>query len=212
VAGTADVGWFVEGGGLAAESLREALHRRGVRVEELGSLLDFGCGCGRVVRRWAGLPTTAVAGSDMNERAIDWCRRNLPFARFESNRLEPPLAFDGESFDLVYALSVFTHLPEELQRRWMAELGRTLRPGGYLLISTHGERYLPRLTHDEQRRFRAGELVVRRAQAAGTNLCTTFHPPGYVQERLAGGLEPLEFIPEGAKGNPHQDLSLLRKP
>jgi SAM-dependent methyltransferase len=212
VAGTADVGWFLEGGRLAAASVADALGRRGAQVDELGSILDFGCGCGRVVRRWAGLAATAVAGSDMNEGAIEWCRRNLPFARFEVNKLEPPLAFDPESFDLVYALSVFTHLPEELERRWIDELTRVLRPGGFLLLSTHGEAYLPRLTPSERERFAAGELVVRRPEAAGTNLCTTFHPPRYVQETLAGGFEPLEFIPEGATGNPHQDLFLLRKP
>src|ERR687884_932292 len=44
VAGTADVGWFLESGRLAAESLRASLERHGQRMEDLGSLLDFGCG------------------------------------------------------------------------------------------------------------------------------------------------------------------------
>jgi SAM-dependent methyltransferase len=211
VAGTADVGWFLEGGRLAAESVRDALARHGRRIEELGALLDFGCGCGRVTRRWAGLDRTAVHGADANEHAIAWCRANLPFARFVSNGLAPPLDHADESFDLVYALSVFTHLPEDLQNAWARELTRLLRPGGVLLLTTHGERYRDRLTPAERAAFDAGRLVVRWPEGAGTNLCSVFHPRSYVEERLAAGLDVLEFVPEGARGNPHQDLYLLRK-
>jgi SAM-dependent methyltransferase len=211
VAGTADVGWFLESGRLAAESVRDALARHGRRVEELGALLDFGCGCGRVTRHWAGLDRTAVHGADANAHAIAWCRANLLFARFASNGLAPPLDHTDESFDLVYALSVFTHLPEDLQHAWARELARLLRPGGFLLLTTHGERYRERLTPAERAAFDAGRLVVRWPEGAGTNLCSVFHPPSYVEERLAAGLDVLEFVPEGARGNPHQDLYLLRK-
>jgi SAM-dependent methyltransferase len=211
VAGTADVGWFLESGRLAAESVRNALAWNGRRIEELGALLDFGCGCGRVTRHWAGLDRTAVHGADANEHAIAWCRANLPFARFASNGLAPPLDHPDASFDLVYALSVFTHLPEDLQRAWVGELTRLLRPGGFLLLTTHGERYRERLTPTERADFDAGRLVVRWPEGAGTNLCSVFHPRSYVEERLATGLDVVEFVPEGAKGNPHQDLYLLRK-
>jgi SAM-dependent methyltransferase len=211
VAGTADVGWFLESGRLAAETVRDTLGRHGRRVEALGALLDFGCGCGRVTRHWADLDRTAVHGADANDRAIAWCRANLPFARFVSNGLAPPLDHGDESFDLVYALSVFTHLPEDLQHAWARELARLLRPGGFLILTTHGEAYRGRLTPAERTAFDAGRLVVRWPEGAGTNLCSAFHPPPYVQERLAGGLDVVEFVPEGAKGNPHQDFYLLRK-
>jgi len=211
VAGTADVGWFLESGRLAAESIAESLARHGRRVEEVGALLDFGCGCGRVIRRWAGLGATSIHGTDANERAVAWCRANLPFARFESNGLAPPLPYANESFDLVYALSVFTHLPEDLQLTWISELERLLRPGGLLLLTTHGERYRERLDSQERDAFDAGRVVVRWAEGAGSNLCSAFHPPEYVKERLAGRLAVVEFVPEGARGNPHQDLYLLRR-
>src|SRR2546429_6936335 len=78
VAGTPDVGWFLESGRLAAESIRSALTRAGTGVEKLGSVLDFGCGCGRVLRNWSRLDAS-VSGSDLSGAAIDWCRVNLPF-------------------------------------------------------------------------------------------------------------------------------------
>ena len=212
VAGTPDVEWFVRGGRLAAGSIRAALWRQGRRIEELSAFLDFGCGCGRVTRNWLALRETDVFGSDMNDDAVEWCRRNLPFASFEHNGLAPPLVFDSEAFDLVYALSVFTHLPEELQLLWMRELERVLRPGGLLVLSTHGDRYVPRLKPEERERYAAGDVVVRWEDVAGTNLCTAFHPPAYVRERLAAAFEPLDFVAEGAKGNPHQDLHVFRRP
>jgi SAM-dependent methyltransferase len=211
VAGTADVDWFLESGRLAAESIAESLARHGRRVDELGAILDFGCGCGRVTRRWADLDSTAVHGTDANKRAVSWCRANLPFARFSSNGLAPPLPHGNGSFDLVYALSVFTHLPEELQLAWMEELERLVKPGGFLLLTTHGERYRDRLSSAERADFDDGRLVVRWAEGAGSNLCSAFHPPSYVKEQLTARFDLLELVPEGAKGNPHQDLYLLRR-
>ena len=211
VAGTPDVAWFLESGWLAADSIRSAFAQADARVEDAGSILDFGCGCGRVVRNWAGLDA-AVAGSDLSGEAIDWCRENLGFARFETNTLAPPLAFDDESFDLAYSLSVFTHLPEAMQFEWMDELARVTQIGAHVIVTTHGERYRERLDEAERQRFDAGELVVRWAEVPGTNLCTTFHPPSWVRSRLVPhGFEELAFIPEGATGNPYQDLFLLRR-
>jgi SAM-dependent methyltransferase len=211
VAGTTDAAWFLESGRLAEEAIRAAVERAGVRLEELPAILDFGCGCGRVVRRLAKLPSD-VYGSDFDADAIAWCKENLPFARFDHNDLAPPLRHGPERFNLVYALSVLTHLPVDLQHAWVQELARVLRPGGLLLLTTHGERYLERLNEAERATFAGGEVVVRFDEVAGTNLCTAFHPPAYVQEKLARGLEIVAFFPEGAEGNPHQDLFLLRKP
>lgn len=211
VAGNADAAWFLEGGRLAEESIRGALGRAGTRLEDFGVVLDFGCGCGRVTRRLANLPGD-VRGSDFDPDAVAWCRRNLPFARFEHNGLGPPLSYAAESVDFTYAFSVLTHLPVPLQHEWMEELARIVRPGGLLLFSTHGESYLDRLTAAERATFTRGGVVVRYEQVAGTNLCTAFHPRAYVEQTLARGWDVIDAVPEGATGSPHQDLFLLRKP
>jgi SAM-dependent methyltransferase len=205
VAGTADADWFLRSGRAAFDAI--AAH---VPLDSLRSVLDFGCGCGRVTRYWEQFEG-AVAGSDVNAVAIEWCRANLTFARFAENALAPPLVFEPESFDLVYALSVFTHLTEELQLAWRDEMLRVLRPGGLLLLTTHGGAYVPRLDGEERARFDRGELVVRWDDLPGTNLCSAYHPEPYLRGTFARGFTFLELEPEGARGNPTQDLVLLRK-
>jgi SAM-dependent methyltransferase len=205
VAGTADADWFLRSGRAAYDAI--AAH---VPPDEVEAVLDFGCGCGRVLRYWQGHPGL-VAGSDRDARAIDWCRRHLTFARCERNGLTPPLAFADASFDLVYALSVFTHLTEDLQTAWRDELARVLRPGGRLLLTTHGRSYVSRLEDEERARFKGGELVVRWAELPGSNLCSAYHPERYLRETLAEGFAFLELEEEGARGNPTQDVVLLRK-
>jgi SAM-dependent methyltransferase len=211
VAATADVAWFLEAGTRAAASIRSALASVGVRLEDLGAVLDFGCGCGRVVRHWKHLPAR-IHGTDLNAGLVSWCRRHLRFASFSRNALDPPLAYGDDAFDLAYALSVFTHLDERRQRAWIGELRRVVRPGGHLLLTTHGRRYRDELPPDLAARFDAGELAVRHAEDAGSNVCGAYHPEGYVRGTLAAGWEVAAFVPEGALGNPHQDLWLLRKP
>jgi SAM-dependent methyltransferase len=204
VAGSADVEWFLEGGRLGYESVRAHVPR-----DELESVLDFGCGCGRVTRYWRDF-AGSISGTDLSAEAVTWCRENLPFARFERNDLEPPLTFSDGSFDLVYGLSVFTHLTVDTQRRWLGELRRVLRPGGYLLLTTHGESYADRLEPDEHERFRAGEIVVRWQEVAGSNLCAAYHPAGSLA-LLAEGFEEIAHVEEGAQGNPHQDVHVFRR-
>jgi SAM-dependent methyltransferase len=213
VAGTPGVAWFLESGKQQAAVIREALERHGSPLDEAGRMLDFGCGCGRVIRHWSRLTGPKIHGSDYNRRLVNWCESNLQFAEFAVNELEPPLAYEPGLFDVVYALSVFTHLPENLERAWIDELSRILQPGGLLLLTTHGRSYADRLASEERARYDAGDPVVRWAGAAGTNLCTTFHPEAYVRERLAPELELLEFTAEGGSvGSRRQDLAVFRKP
>jgi SAM-dependent methyltransferase len=205
VAGTADAEWFLRSGRAAYDAITAHVPLAGNE-----SILDFGCGCGRVTRYWDGF-NGSVAGSDVNRKAIEWCRENLGFASFLENGLAPGLDTGGGEFDLVYALSVFTHLTDALQLAWRDELHRVLRPGGRLLITTHGRSYLSRLDEDERERFERGELVVRWADIPGTNLCSAYHPERYLRETFAQGFTFVELDPEGARGNPTQDLVLLRK-
>ena len=212
VTGSADSTWYTEGGKLGAESICRTLLDAGVSPAQFQSVLDFGCGCGRVIRHWRPLTGARLHGADQNGDLVEWCRQNLPFAEFQSNTLEPRLDYTDRTFEFAYALSVFTHMPEDLQQPWMNELWRILRPGGYLLITTQGDEFLPKLTETERASYGAGRIVVRYGQAAGSNLCSVYHPEPYVRQRLAGGFSMVLSRPRGASGNGNQDIYLLRKP
>jgi SAM-dependent methyltransferase len=207
----ADASYFLASGREHADLIRRLLREEATPVEELDALLDWGCGCGRVLRQWVGLSRTRVAGCDVDARLIDWCAENLPFADVAVTGMSPPLPYDAQAFDLVYAFSVFTHLTEELQHKWIAECRRILRPGGHLLISTLGEHYasLDRLTSAELESFGRGDVVVLYQRSAGTSLCSAYHPPQYVRDRLAAGFEYVSFR-EAADAGRH-DLHLFRK-
>lgn len=205
------VTWFYGLGKSGAESIMTMLRQHNLEMASFERILDFGCGCGRVIRHWSHLTRTEVHGTDYNGDLIAWCRANLGFAHFAVNRLTPPLAYTDNSFDFIYALSVFTHLAEDTQRAWIQELGRVLKPGGHLLFTTHGDFYLPLLTDEEQRRFRNGELVLRPAAVEGSNECAAFQSERQVRSALAPGWTVVAYVPEGSLGTPRQDLYLFRK-
>jgi SAM-dependent methyltransferase len=211
VIGVPDIGRFLETGRLAAISIRETLAKHRLKPESFDSILDFGCGCGRVTRWMQDLQTKVFFGVDYNQQLIGWCKKNLRFGSFVKNSLDPPLLFDDSAFDFIYAASVFTHFNEELQCSWMSELHRILCPGGYLLITTHGDYFLFQLNEGERKRFLEGKLVVKNDGPAGSNWVGTYHPKEYVSGTFSMGYEMVDFIPHGAKGNPSQDIYLFKK-
>lgn len=212
VAGNADAEWFLRSGRMGAESIAEVLARNGVAVADMKAVLDFGCGVGRVLRHWKGVRGPRFHGTDYNALLVDWCRRHLRFARLNVNTLRGGLPYADGTFDFAYALSVFTHLTIEQQLAWMAELRRVIRPGGHLLISTHGDRYKDRFSPAQLADYDAGRTVVVDGQVEGTNVCAAYHPPGAVRGPFSAGYEVVDFVPEGARGNPWQDYWLLRRP
>jgi SAM-dependent methyltransferase len=126
---------FIEGGRDAARVLLDAAGP----AERFSDVLDFGCGSGRVLPSVASLvPGGSCAGVDVDAEAIAWAARQFSELRWGVCGFDPPLEFDEASFDLVYSISVFSHLDSEAQDRWLAELARVLRPGGVALLSIHG--------------------------------------------------------------------------
>jgi len=201
---------FYRSGKRGAEWIRDLLHRHNIDLASVGSLLDFGCGCGRVIRHWQSLEGVRVHGADYNPYLVEWCRTHLPFADFH---LTPPaveLELADNSLGLVYAISVFTHLDRDLQRHVLDQLARVLKPGGLLLLTLHGSTRLDAMSVEERSSFDAGEMVVRRSERAGSNACTTFHPEVYIRSVLADGFKLLELVPGGAQ-DVNQDAVLLQK-
>ena len=96
-------------------------------------VLDFGCGAGRTLRHFLDeAPAAELWGCDIHADSVEWMRANLaPPARVFRNELSPPLEVADSSFDLVWAMSVFTHITDEWSG-WLLEMHRILAPGGLL--------------------------------------------------------------------------------
>jgi SAM-dependent methyltransferase len=102
-------------------------------------VLDFGSGAGRTLRHFADEAETAEFwGCDIDGPSIEWMQKNLcpPFHAWQTISV-PPLALEHQSFDLIYAISVFTHLTDN-STPWLLELHRTLKPNGLLIATFMG--------------------------------------------------------------------------
>ena len=137
--------YFREGGYLQYGRLQWALQRTWNRsFKDYRSILDWGCGCGRISRYFRHQPLGSFTGADVDSENVAWCRANLPFGKFETLPLHPPSTLAAGSFDLVFGISVFTHLRESDQNEWLTELCRITRPGANLLLTVHGDATLYR--------------------------------------------------------------------
>jgi len=131
---------FRESGRDAVRELEQTLSGVGRTLDSFESILDFGCGCGRMLMWLEDLGRRrALHGTDVDAEAIAWAAEHIPHCSFAVNAPEPPLAYPDGAFDLVFNHSVFTHIDERRQDAWLGELQRVTRPGGLLVLSVHGE-------------------------------------------------------------------------
>jgi SAM-dependent methyltransferase len=119
--------------------LESALEVYGVTPREGVSILDWGCGHGRVTRHFINhWPAARIYGADIDAENVAWCQKNLPRGHFTTVPLMPPSSLAAESFDAIFGISVVTHLTEAAQIAWLQELSRILKPGGLALLSFGG--------------------------------------------------------------------------
>ena len=83
---------------------------------------------------------------------------------FSENGPLPPLLFEPQSFDLIYGISVFTHLNQQFQPRWLQELRRILKPDGMLILSLHGETVWRQLNDELRNRVQQTGVLVKESR------------------------------------------------
>lgn len=189
------------------------LLQRHVKLNNL-KILDWGCGPGRVIRH---LPNVFgnendFYGTDYNEKSIDWCSKNLPQISFNQNSLEANLSYENDFFDIIYGISIFTHLSERMHYRWIDELKRVLKPEGILLVTTQGTNFKVKLTSNELSRFDSGRLVIRGNVKEGHRTYSAFQPPSFMKKLFAEFkiLEHIERNPD-MEGYLPQDVWIIQK-
>jgi SAM-dependent methyltransferase len=216
---------FLETGRRSLADFQLALAAIGDALAEHARILEFGCGCGRIMR-WmddVGRSSTLV-GTDIDARAIEWASDNLSFARFDVNDGKPPTRYADGQFDLILNHSVFTHLDATYQDLWLAELQRITAPEGVLVLSVHGdyafqqsERQLTPRSR-ERREWRAtlerdGILFVAEDSYVGSAFPdfyhTAFHAPWYVFEHWSRWFDVQAYLPRSSLD--FQDQVVLRR-
>ncbi len=190
VSGSPSASLYDRVGRRASQDIETCLGEAGFRMADFKSVLDFGCGCGRTLA-WLMQqhPEKCWYGCDIHRESIEWCRRHLPTATVTNNEPLPPLTYGTAEFDLVFCISVFTHLPEERQSLWLAEMERILKPSGVLLITVYGATVCGRLDPRDQKEVEGKGIVSRPSSRLRSFFPswyqTTFHDPGYVEGLLA---------------------------
>jgi SAM-dependent methyltransferase len=125
-------------------------------------VLDFGCGAGRTLRHFlAEAEAGEIWGADIDAGSIDWLQDNLcpPLQALRSER-SPPLGLEYASFDLIWAISVFTHLTDN-SIPWLLELHRLLKPNAILIATFMGRWHSEALLNEPWDDDRIGMNVLR---------------------------------------------------
>ncbi|HUP98725.1 MAG TPA: class I SAM-dependent methyltransferase [Usitatibacter sp.] len=216
VHGALDPESYANAGRIVGARIAETLLEHGIATN--ARVLDFACGPGRIAAAVKALqPSWGLNGSDLDQHAIAWATDYLgAVADFFVNRALPPSPFPAASFDAIYSVSLFTHLDEPTQLAWLEELERIAKPGGLVLVTTHGVATLGSCSDHERARFERDGFVFRVGRTGWLKLDglpdtyqTAFHSRAYVERVWRRFFDVVDYREGGIAG--HQDLVVLRK-
>src|SRR5271157_5690934 len=181
-------------------------------------VLDFGCGAGRTVRHLHDMTEAdEVWGCDIDPACIAWNTENLgPSISFVVNGHVPPLPFESEKFDLVYSLSVFTHIDTHWAS-WLLELHRVLAPGGILLATIMSEAMCEAVSGEVWDESRIGMNVYECGQPWELGGPMVLHSPWWIREHWGRLFQVLDvqardfFDQSGTAAQDNHGAVVLRK-
>lgn len=125
-----------------AECILRGTEDAGLDRFEVGAVLDFGSGYGRVYRALPTLfPVAKCTALELIAPAARYCAETFGGDAVQSyedlDRINLP-----RLYDVVWVGSVFTHLPEHRWKRLLTFLASNVRSGGVVIFTCHGERSL----------------------------------------------------------------------
>jgi SAM-dependent methyltransferase len=105
---------------------------------KMNAVLEFAAGFGRFTRHLVGAIPGKVTCSDVLPGSVEFLQREFGVKAFASSHHPQDLQLKPE-YDLIFVLSLFTHLPAHMWAPWLQALAAGLAPGGLLVFSTHNE-------------------------------------------------------------------------
>lgn len=130
-----------------------------------GRVLDIGCGIGDLLSFRAN-----TVGTDINPRAVAWCREQGHQAEL---MLPDVLPFQAGEFDAAVIDNVLEHIEDP--KPLLAEVRRIVRPGGSVLIGVPGRRGYA--SDPDHKVFYDAPVLVATLAAAGFGLRRLLHMP-----------------------------------
>lgn len=116
---------------------RKMLTEHGNGLTAGTTVMDFGCAWGRIIRFWLrDIKPENLFGFEVQDRLLSYARSHVPGPTYRVSQTHPPIPNNGSKFDLIYAFSVFSHLPEALTNEWIEEFSNVLKPGGIACLTT----------------------------------------------------------------------------
>ncbi len=204
--------YFADGWRTLAE-LMTVMERVGQPLVQSQHFLEFASGHGRFTRHLVKLLGAGkVTVSDVVPDAVEFATRTFGVQGFLSASVPEDLAAP-RSYDTVFVLSLFSHLPRSTWARWLKALYGVVAPGGVLVFSTHGIKaaHFDRVPLDEEGFFFAPSSESHAIDA--NEYGTAFTTEAFVRARIAEtvGADKLEYFAPVQFWN-HQDVYVLRKP
>ncbi|MBB1125340.1 class I SAM-dependent methyltransferase [Thiospirillum jenense] len=125
------------------QQIKHYYQQHGARALADSTVLDFGSGWGRYMRLLLkDVPPERLVGVDVDADFVKLSQALLPGAQFQVVPPLPPCDLPAQSFDLIYAYSVFSHLSEAAHLAWVEEFARLLQPGGMVIVTTQRRGFL----------------------------------------------------------------------
>lgn len=132
------VRYYFHDGMSSAKKLDSLVRELGFDVNSRPRILEFASGYGCVTRHFKNhLPYADFVSCDIHADAVDFIQKKIGVAAVVSSTT-PELLDIPESFDLVFALSFFSHMPKSTWLRWLMALYLRVKPGGLLVFTTQG--------------------------------------------------------------------------
>lgn len=109
-------------------------------LSDVQRVLDLPCGYGRVLRYLkAAFPHAEIAACDVIKEAIDFCSYMLGAVPIHSHEDPSKIPLERNVYDLIWVGSLFTHLNADRWDAFLVKLASSLRDGGVLVFTTHGD-------------------------------------------------------------------------
>jgi SAM-dependent methyltransferase len=132
-----DYGDYVKHSRASFEILSQGLRAAGRCWSDVESVIDFGCGYGRVTR-WLPtvLPPDKVTACDVQAEGVRWCAAEFGVRPLVGRPNITDTGFDR--YDVLFSISVATHLSPGRLAALFRALMRIINPGGVVIFSTNG--------------------------------------------------------------------------